>query len=74
MQQTVSVLVVGFLVVGALAGLKVGKARTSHTYYRRVKSSVPGLRKSAWSDIREAAGVIVLILFVIVAVVIGINA
>jgi hypothetical protein len=74
MQQTVSVLVVGFLVVGAMAGLRVGKARTSHNYYRRVKGSVPGLRKTAWADIRGAAGLVLLVAFLIVAVVIGLNA
>lgn len=74
MQQTVSLLVVGFLVVGALAGLKVGKARTSHNYYRRVKGSVPGLRKTAWADIRGAAGVVLLVVFLLVVFVYGVSA
>jgi hypothetical protein len=74
MQQAVSVLVVGCLLVGALVGVKVGKARSSHSYYRRVKESTPGLRKTAWTDIRNAAGVVLLVLVLIVAFVYGITA
>jgi cobalamin biosynthesis protein CobD/CbiB len=74
MQQAVFILVVGCLLVGAFVGVKVGKARSSHTYYRRVKESMPGLRKSAWADIRNAVGVIALVVFLLVVFVYGITA
>jgi hypothetical protein len=74
MQQAVSVLLVGCLLVGALVGMQVGKARSSHDYYRRVKESTPELRKTAWTDIRSAAGVVLLVAILVVAFVYGITA
>jgi hypothetical protein len=73
MQQVVSVLVVGCLVVGAFIGMKVGRARSSHGYYRRAKESMPVLRKTAWTEIRSAAGIVLLVAILVAVFVYGIT-
>jgi hypothetical protein len=74
MSQAVSILMVGGILVGAFVGMKVGAARWSHRYYRRSKAAMPGLRRTAWSDIRTAVGLVLLVALLVVAFVMGINA
>jgi hypothetical protein len=74
MAQAVSVLMVGGILVGAFIGMKVGTARWSHRYYRRTKAAMPGLRRTAWSDIRTAAGFVLLAALLVAAFVMGVNA
>jgi hypothetical protein len=74
MAQAVSVLLVGGILAGAFVGMKVGTARWSHRYYRRNKAAMPGLRRTAWSDIRTAAGLVLLVAVLIAAFLFGISA
>jgi hypothetical protein len=59
---------VGFMigiVVGFIFGAAYAVARRAWTDYRKVKASVPGMRKTAWSLIRVATskgGVITLLI------------
>jgi hypothetical protein len=74
MGQLVSVLMVGCVLVGALVGMKVGRARSSHSYYRRAAASMPAYKRTAWSDIRAAAGFVLLAAILVAAFVVGISA
>jgi hypothetical protein len=74
MDQVVSVLAVGCVVIGAFVGVKVGQARWTHRYYRRNKAAMPVLRRTAWAEIRIAAGAMLVVVLLVVAFVAGINA
>jgi hypothetical protein len=73
MDQVVSVLAVGCILVGAFVGVKVGQARWTHRYYRRNKAAMPGLRRTAWAEIRTAAGAALVVVVLVVAFVAGLS-
>jgi hypothetical protein len=73
MDQVVSVLAVGCILIGTFVGVKVGQARWTHRYYRRNKAAMPGLRRTAWAEIRTAAGAMLVMVILVVAFVAGIT-
>jgi hypothetical protein len=73
MDQVMSVLMVGGILIGAFVGVKVGQARWTHRYYRRNKAAMPGLRRTAWAEIRTAAGAALVVALLVIAFVYGIN-
>ena len=55
----------GAAIIGWMMGWFAERARRSRSDYMKTKALVPGLKKTAWRDMRKAAGrvVVVAVLF-----------